>query len=260
MHNTPSSPGAARTGAGRAPASTLRDAEHVNALLARIRLDESSLDGVLQQVVDLARATIPAADAVSVTLVDGDGPRTAASTGALALELDQHQYALGEGPCLDAVRERRAVTLLDLVGEEVYPGFLPRAREAGVRAIASVALAEVPRSVMGLNVYTRQQAEDPRGMAAGAQDLAEAAAATAANAALLTSATRVAEELRSAMATRAVIEQAKGLLVARLGCTLERAFDLLAEQSQHTNRKLRDIAVELVQEAQGLRRPPRPNG
>jgi AmiR/NasT family two-component response regulator len=54
------------------------------------------------------------------------------------------------------------------------------------------------------------------------------------------------EGLRQAMATRAVIEQAKGIVMATAGCSPQEAFDLLVEQSQHTNRKLRDVAADLV--------------
>lgn len=52
--------------------------------------------------------------------------------------------------------------------------------------------------------------------------------------------------LQRAMETRAVIEQAKGMLVERLGCTPDEAFQVLAMQSQQENRKLRDIAAEQV--------------
>jgi len=260
MDQTPPSPGASRAGGGRAAASTLHDVERLHAALARIRLEGASFDGVLEQVAHLARTSIPAADVVSVTLVDGEGPRTAASTGDLALQLDQRQYDLGEGPCLDAAQEQRAVSLPDLATEERYPGFVPRARQAGVRAVTSVSMVATPRVVAGLNVYSLQEPGGHEAVAVATRDFVDAAAAAVANAALVSTATHAADDLRRAMATRAVIEQAKGLMVGRLGCTPERAFDLLAEQSQHTNRKLRDIAVELVQEAQRRQPPPRPPG
>ncbi len=53
-------------------------------------------------------------------------------------------------------------------------------------------------------------------------------------------------QLRTAMASRAVIEQAKGVLMLLTGCGDERAFDLLTHISSHTHRKVRDIAQELV--------------
>ena len=54
------------------------------------------------------------------------------------------------------------------------------------------------------------------------------------------------EELRAALESRATIEQAKGIVMATMHCTPDEAFDLLRQQSQHENRKLRDIARDLV--------------
>jgi len=52
--------------------------------------------------------------------------------------------------------------------------------------------------------------------------------------------------LRLAMEHRAEIEQAKGIVMANLGCGPDEAFEILRQQSQHENRRLRDIALELV--------------
>ena len=60
---------------------------------------------------------------------------------------------------------------------------------------------------------------------------------------------RLAEQMRQAMETRAVIEQAKGMLIAAHGCTPDEAFKILSESSQRTNRKLRDIATSMVEGA-----------
>jgi AmiR/NasT family two-component response regulator len=60
--------------------------------------------------------------------------------------------------------------------------------------------------------------------------------------------------LRRAMESRAVIEQAKGVLIGTLGCDADKAFDILVDQSKHENRKLRDIAEELVQSKMHVRR------
>jgi hypothetical protein len=54
------------------------------------------------------------------------------------------------------------------------------------------------------------------------------------------------EGLRRAMEHRAVIEQAKGIIMASTGRTPDEAFELLRQQSQHSNMKLRDIAADIV--------------
>ena len=59
------------------------------------------------------------------------------------------------------------------------------------------------------------------------------------------------EQLRTAMASRAVIEQAKGVLMLLTGCGVERSFDLLTHISSHTHRKVRDVAQSLTESAAG---------
>jgi len=56
----------------------------------------------------------------------------------------------------------------------------------------------------------------------------------------------VAENLQRAMEFRSVIEQAKGILMERHKLTADQAFRLLAEASMHTNRRVRDLALNLV--------------
>jgi hypothetical protein len=59
------------------------------------------------------------------------------------------------------------------------------------------------------------------------------------------------EQLRQAMASRAAIEQAKGILMLLMGCGDQVAFDLLAHISSHTHRKVRDVAGAIIDSASG---------
>jgi len=70
-----------------------------------------------------------------------------------------------------------------------------------------------------------------------------------ANAQAFWAAQHLAEQLENALTSRAVIEQAKGVLLARTGCSLDEAFDLLRAASQNQNRKLRDVAADVVKSA-----------
>jgi AmiR/NasT family two-component response regulator len=60
--------------------------------------------------------------------------------------------------------------------------------------------------------------------------------------------------LQRAPESRGVIDQAKGILMGRHGLSAEDAFDLLSQRSQHSNRKVRDIAQEIVAQVQHHRR------
>lgn len=213
------------------------------------------LGEVLRSVADLVKATVPGADEVSVTLLEGDRARSAAFTGDLAASLDERQYEAGFGPCLDAAQSGAHLRVDDTANETRYPDFARTAARQGVRSSISVALP-MPQQVLGaINIY---QFDSPP-LDADGEQLATAfagyAAVALANAALFASTADLAANLQTAMATRAVIEQAKGVLVAQLGCTPEEAFAHLATQSQHRNRKLREIAAELVDEASRGRNP-----
>lgn len=244
----------AAAGSSDAPPSRI-DAQQAFAELGRIPLWETPLPDVLHRVAELAKASIPGADEVSITLIDGDKPSTVAFTGDLAVQLDERQYEDGFGPCMDAARTGGTLALLDLEVEERYTGFVGAARRAGVTGTLSVGMPVPGRVVGGLNIY---RLGDGRGGAGQldqdsvqvAELFAGYAAVALANAELLQSTQRLAQQMREAMTSRATIEQAKGVLVAREGCTPEEAFGLLVGESRRRNRKLALVAADLIAEAQ----------
>jgi GAF domain-containing protein len=219
------------------------------AAIARIRLSEITLDGVLSQLAGLAQRTIPGAAQVSVTLSRGKGAYTAAFTGELAINLDETQYERGHGPCLDALASGETLAVPDMSRETRWPDFAVRAREAGCHSSLSVGLP-VHESVSGaLNIY----AMGPEAFDDDAIDLAQTFAAYAAvvlaNAHLYDAQATLAHHMQTAMENRALIEQAKGIIMGDRGCTSEDAFKILTKLSQDTNRKLRDVAQVLVNRA-----------
>ncbi|GAB7040359.1 MULTISPECIES: hypothetical protein [Catenuloplanes] len=107
------------------------DPEAAFAQLARIKLSETDLNGVLNMIADLARRAVPGADEVSVTLVRDQQARTAAFTSELALRLDETQYALGSGPCLDAAGTAGAMVLSRIATETRRPQWTSQAVELG---------------------------------------------------------------------------------------------------------------------------------
>ena len=220
--------------------------------LGRLPLDQMPLGQVLARVAELARATIPGADEVSVTLIEADEARSVAFTGDLAKDLDERQYADGFGPCMDAARGGQAVVVADTAAEERYPEYAAVAARAGVRSSLSVGMPVPQRVVGGLNLYSTGVGAFDEEALAVASAFADFGAVALLNAGLVASKTALARQLEEAMATRAVIEQAKGLLVGRLGCTPEEAFDHLSRQSQNANRKLHQVAAQIIADAQGL--------
>jgi GAF domain-containing protein len=164
------------------------------------------------------------------------------------LDVDQQQYALGDGPCLDAVRRRVVNRVRENDAAQRWPAFVEHARGCGVRSFLAAPLVAGGRGVGALNLYGA--GPDSFGTLDDAlvSQLSGQASVALANAQLYRRATAVSEQLTEAMASRPVIDQAKGVLMARLGLTPDEAFLELRARSQKANRKLRDVAVDVVQD------------
>ncbi|MFC8618113.1 GAF and ANTAR domain-containing protein [Micromonospora purpureochromogenes] len=219
--------------------------------LGRIRLDEAGVDEVLRSVAGLARRSIPGAAEVSVTLLRDTTAQSVATTGELALELDEIQYEQGRGPCLDASVSGDAISVPDTADEDRWPVWAGRARDAGVGSSLSIGLP-IQEAVVGtLNIYGLATRAFDRDAQELAKTFAAYAAVAVANAHLYENAATLAEQMRAAMESRAVIEQAKGIIMGERRCSAEEAFAILAKLSQDTNRRVRDVAAALVARAEG---------
>ncbi|KGN40951.1 GAF and ANTAR domain-containing protein [Knoellia aerolata] len=227
---------------------SLDDASHT-ALLAAIGGVLGSVDELqpyLDRVVEAVRRHVTGCDEVGITLLVDARPRTAAYSTVATLEVDALQYQLDEGPCLDASR-LRAEVVADLgVPDERWPRFSRAARADGVRSVMALPLISGDECVGALNLYGRE----PHAFDAFEAGLARVAAARVADAVVavirLEGALRLAGQLEQAMASRAVIEQAKGVLMAVRGIDEHEAFDWLRMTSQNRNVKLRSLAEQVV--------------
>lgn len=216
--------------------------------------DEEPVDAVLQRLAETAVNAIADADAVSVTVLDEAGPRTAAITHGELIGIDQAQYAAGDGPCLLAVRTHepvRAVSKPD--NTELWPAFAAAAQDCGVLAYLAVPLLlgsgsrDGDELVGSLNLYSRiDGAFDPFDQKL-MRLFTGAASAAISNARRWYHARQQIRHLENALTSRAEIDQAKGVLMAVHGISATEAFDRLVEQSQRRNIKLRQVAIDLLE-------------
>jgi GAF domain-containing protein len=211
-------------------------------------LSGQSLSASLHRVAELARGVIPGAAAVSVTLLERGRARSVGVTGPLAAALDERQYETGYGPCMEAALSGEQVLIEDTAGDAVHGGFAALARHLGVTSVLSVGLPLEHRVVGSLNVYGTDGPLSPAAETANA--FAQHASVIVDNAAEYAGAIDLVDHLRVALESRAVIEQAKGVLMERDRCTAEDAFQLLVTQSQRQGRKVRELAAELVESVQ----------
>jgi GAF domain-containing protein len=218
-------------------------------------IDENTLERLLQQVVLLARHTVTAADSVSVTLAENGGFRTTNSSAPEALAVDEAQYQQNDGPCVEAVRTGRQVKVAVGTDGDQWPLVRARAREFGITSVLSTPLRRGAGDAIGaLNIYSRADGGFGDDAARTAGIIGDHAATLVATAQALIGVANLNEQLRAALASREIIGEAKGIIMERQTCTRDEAFDILRRASQRENRKLRDLAEELVQRVEARQR------
>jgi len=215
--------------------------------LTKFILGGDPLDVILGRIAELGRQAMPQIDEISVTFVEDDRAKTVAFTSSLAVSLDERQYDSGFGPCLDAAISGRTI-VVDTARDSSYPEFSRAAERAGITHSVSVGLPIPQRIVGAVNLYSSAPEPVEEQTVALAEDFAGYAAVAVANAALSENATQLAAQMRTAMQSRAVIEQAKGILMGQRRLSADQAFQALAHMSQNSNRKLRDVAQRIVDE------------
>jgi GAF domain-containing protein len=217
------------------------DVARAIAAAARDLYDGQSLDDTLQRIVEVARDSVPGFDAVGISTVDRKGHvQTRATTGEVVRTLDAVQYDLGEGPCVDTLRETEVVVAPDLGADGRWPRYAPVALQHGVQSQLAIKLyLDQEGTLGGLNFYSTTSSDvDPQ-----AEPIAELFAT---HAALALGNARERETLNEALTTRQVIGQAIGIVMERYQISSERAFEFLVRASSVGNLKLRDVAQELV--------------
>jgi GAF domain-containing protein len=221
--------------------------------LSRVVLAERTLDEVLGEITTLATRGIPGAEATSITLLRDDKAYTAAYDGEMALAADELQYERGYGPCMDAGRGNVVLRIDDMAVESRWPDYVATVQKTTpVRSSISIPLPYQGSTIGALNVYSSRVAAfaTPESLAAGLE-VAETIAVAVADAESHWRLGEQARNMRLALDSRAVIEQAKGVLMAQRHVDADQAFEILREASQRYNRKLRDIAQGIVDGAQG---------
>jgi GAF domain-containing protein len=219
---------------------TDRPGELVSRFAHRLQGEHADVDALLQAIAAAAVLTVPGAEAGSISYVDGRRRlQSRAATGDLPRDVDAVQDRLQEGPCLDAARGRPVVRVEDTHDERRWPRFAVEAAALGVRSSLSLRLEVEDDRLGALNLFART----PGAFTEESVDLGMAIAAHAATA--LTGA-RTEAHLRTAMASRDLIGQAKGILMERYKLTAAQAFTVLTRASQDANRKVVDIALELT--------------
>lgn len=212
---------------------------------------EELLATALERVVLSAARMIPDADAVTITRLGKHEPDSVAWTDDRYLEIDKHQHVADRGPCLEAARSLRPVRASTNEHREQWPEFAAAAERVGVQAYLSVPLlveaeGRAGELVGALNLYSHTAAAFDPFDEALMRLFSTAAAQAIGNAGRWQQSRDQVRNLEIALASRAEIDQAKGILMAVHRCTAEEAFEKLVELSQRRNVKVRQVAKEFL--------------
>lgn len=209
----------------------------------------SSLDSTLESVTSACVQLIPDVAGASILIIEGpEKYGSLAPTSELTERLDALQHRFQQGPCWDAATTNPATRAPDLRADERWPEFAPAAVEAGIVSMLSFQLFTFDSRVGALNLFSAKvDAFSDESETVGGMLATQAATALIANDRAL--------QFRSALASRDVIGQAKGMLMERFDVDAVRAFELLARVSSDSNVPLATIAERVVEKGSASRDP-----
>ena len=218
--------------------------------LSHFFVGDGTMHETLTRVSQYAEEAVPPAVMTGLTMLVDGRARTAVFTDEAAPEIDSAQYETGIGPCLDSFRHRKIFRIDDTTKDDRWAAFSEAAAAYGIRSTLSIPLVANHEGLGALNFYSRT----PNGFSKEDEEVASQfgvqAAIVLANAQAYWDAHLLSQNLATAMQSRAVIEQAKGIMMGAQRCTADEAFQILVRASQRENRKLREIAEDIVSRAQ----------
>ncbi|GIJ75130.1 GAF and ANTAR domain-containing protein [Virgisporangium ochraceum] len=186
--------------------------------------------------------------AAGLLLTDGQGTlRLMAASSERSRLLELFQLQADQGPCLDCFRTGQPVSVADLAGDGRWPRFTVAAGEAGFAAVHAIPMRLRVEVIGALNFFDVQPGPlDPEKLRIG-QALADVATIGLIQQRVIRDRDVLTEQLQTALNSRVLIEQAKGVLAERLGLDVADAFTVLRATARNGNRNLSDLARGLVE-------------
>jgi transcriptional regulator with GAF, ATPase, and Fis domain len=206
------------------------------------RQQDADVDSVLGELTESAVIAMPGAQYAGITIASRNGMvRTASATGRYAVLLDEIQQRHDEGPCMSAAWEHHVIRINNMADENRWPAYCREAvNETPIRSVMSFQLFADNHEMGALNFY----AEQPN---AFDDEAVELGLILATHTAVAWNVVRRDEQFRSALASRDIIGQAKGMIMERFKVDAVQAFELLKRLSQSSNTQLAAVARQLVE-------------
>jgi GAF domain-containing protein len=214
--------------------------------LSSFFIGRATMSDTLFTVTELAAQAIPDAKFIGLTMMVDNKPTTAVFTDPESPEIDQTQYRSGKGPCMDAFSTGEVRVIRSTRRPNPWPEFSAACVDHGIFSTLSLPLAVAGNPLGAMNMYATEEdsfngTDIETGMLFASQ-----ASIVLANSQAYWDARSLGEQLSESIESRAVIEQAKGIIMGSMRCSPDQAFSYLVQQSQQTNTKLRAVAQNIV--------------
>ncbi len=227
---------------------SVHDVRHAMTELGELRFGATPIDEAMHRIVQTTHAIFDV-DGAGLMLVDADNQlRNAAVSDDRFDYLEQLQITHDEGPCIAAFDDKQLVCAEDLTEDERWPDFTAAALDRGIRAVLASPIPYNQQAIGVVGVVSQDcRPWSPEGELAllAFTDLAALLIASMLHAEKQSA---LAGQLQGALDTRAVVEQAKGILMNRNGISAREAFEELRAQARRERRKLGSVASALVAE------------
>ncbi len=205
---------------------------------------QEDIQATLEEIVRQARRCLPEFEHVSLSRVSPELTlETLAATTDLAREFDVLQSEAREGPCVTASAEDEVVAVREARHEQRWPHYIGNAVARGLQSQLGVRLHSDSNGVVCLNLHSTTHEDIDAGSIGVAEHFAV-------HAGLALGHMQKAEQLHTAIGSRTVIGTAIGIIMERFGLSQSDAFAYLVRQASETNRKVRLIASDLVEQAE----------
>jgi len=209
-------------------------------------LNPFDLDDLLHRLMGHTTEVMSAAGAGIMLAQDDGNLAFVAASEQRVVDVELHQAQVGQGACHEAFAINEIVQVDDIEDEDRWPEYVELVKACGLRSVLGVPLNAFGETIGVINIYREQPAAWSDEDIGAAQVLASMGAGYILNANQLKAQHNLSEQLHSAIESRDLIGQAKGIIMAQAQLDSDAAFEVLRQRSQDQNRKLRDIAEEVV--------------
>jgi GAF domain-containing protein len=210
-------------------------------------LTEENASKAVQSLAYVLKDSVPGSAGAGASLINDRGRRE--STGAtdpVVLRADKLQYDLGQGPCLSAWAEQRAIIIGDTTQETRWPEWTAAVAGLPLRSVLSAPLTTEGRRIGAFKVYSPSPLAFDDHSVFLIERLATPAAVMLGNSRDREATQRLSNQLAEALAHRDMVSRAQGVLMGRLNITAREASAMMVSASRKEGKPLHEVAREIV--------------